>query len=356
MNNKLLTIDLPLFLSLLLLNLLGLFFLYSSSNENLNYVTNQFYKIVIGFIFMLIISKIPSSYIRIATPYLFAFTLFLLFLVVIIGINVNGAKRWLDLGFFRFQPSEIAKISVILFISWFIHEKGLLKNKENLTMAFLIVLLPTVFILLQPDLGSSLMVLISAFSIIFIGGLPWLFIGMLCVFLVFFIPFSWFFILRDYQKERILTLFNPEMDPLGNGYHIIQSKIAIGSGGVEGLGWLKGLQTQLGYVPEQHTDFIFSAIAEEMGLLGSVFIMAIYLFIIYRIFTLSKKMDFLYHKLTTIGFMSVIAFYAFVNICMVIGILPVVGLPLPFISYGGTSLLLLFIMLGIISSFYNSKF
>lgn len=347
-------IDYILFTLLLIVCIFDLFILYSATNQSLVYVENQFYRILFGFFILIILSKTPSQYIRFITPYLFIFTILFLILVILIGIEKNGATRWLDIYFLQFQPSEIAKITLPMFLALFIQDNPIIKNYKNLFFSTLLLLLTTFLILIEPDLGTSILIFMSGFVVLFVAGFPFQIIFYSIITFLISLPIFWFYILKEYQRDRIFTLFNPEHDPLGNGYHIIQSKIAIGSGGFWGQGWLNGKQTQLSFVPEQHTDFIYSVIGEEFGFFGFLLLLTIYGLIIYRTIKLIKKMDILFYKLTSIAFVSSFAFYIFVNIGMVSGILPVVGLPLPFISYGGSSLLILFIMFGIISSFYNN--
>lgn len=348
-------IDSVLFILLFFISVFGLLVLYSATNQSLQYVENQFYRIIFGFIVMIIISKIPASSIRMFAPHLFILTIFLLLMVTLFGTKINGATRWLNLFFFNFQPSELAKLTVPMFLAFYIQDNSLIKNNRNIVMSLMLLLLPTLLILTQPDLGTSLLIFGSGFVILFAAGFPFsfMFYGASLIFLSF--PFIWFYVLKGYQKERITTMFNPESDPLGAGYHIIQSKTSIGSGGFWGQGWLEGKQTHLSYVPEQHTDFIFAVLGEEFGLIGFLFLTALYFLLIYRVFHLIKNMKVLFYKLTSIGLISAIIFYVFVNIGMVSGILPVVGLPLPFISYGGSSLLILFLIFGIISSFSNES-
>lgn len=348
-------IDSILFILLFFISIFGLLVLYSATNQSLQYVENQFYRILFGFIVMIFISKIPASSIRMFAPHLFLLTVFLLLMVSLFGTKINGATRWLNLYFFNFQPSELAKLTVPMFLAFFIQDNSLIKSNRNIIISICILLIPALLILKQPDLGTSLLIFSSGFVILFVSGFPFafMFYGLTLVMLSF--PLIWFYILKDYQKDRITTMFNPESDPLGSGYHIIQSKTSIGSGGFWGQGWLEGKQTHLSYVPEQHTDFIFAVLGEEFGLVGFLFLSAFYFCLITRVFYLIKGMKFLFYKLTSIGLISAIIFYIFVNIGMVSGILPVVGLPLPFISYGGSSLLILFLIFGIISSFSNDS-
>jgi rod shape determining protein RodA len=348
-------IDSLLFILLFFISLFGLLILYSATNHSLDYVEKQFYRILLGFIVMIVVSKIPASSIKMFSPHLFLLTIFLLILVVLFGTKVNGATRWLNLYFFNFQPSEFAKLTVPMFLAFYIQDNSLIKNNINIITSLSLLILPTLLILVEPDLGTALLIFTSGFIILFVSGFPFSLILYGLTISAISFPFMWIYILKDYQKQRISTMFNPESDPLGSGYHIIQSKISIGSGGFWGQGWLEGIQTHLSYVPEQHTDFIFSVLAEEFGFLGFLWLSLLYFFLIARVFYLIKKMKVIFYKLTSIGLISAIIFYIFVNIGMVSGIIPVVGLPLPFISYGGSSLLILFLIFGIISSFSNES-
>lgn len=348
-------IDSILFILLFFISTFGLLVLYSATNHSLDYVENQFYRIIFGFLVMVFVSKIPASSIRMVSPHLFLLTIFLLLIVLLFGTTINGATRWINLFFFKFQPSELAKLTVPMFLAFYLESNSLIKNNRNIILSLLILAFPTILILIEPDLGTALLIFFSGFIILFVAGFPFSFIFYGLVVVILSLPLLWFYVLKGYQKQRIETMFNPESDPLGSGYHIIQSKISIGSGGFWGQGWLEGIQTHLAYVPEQHTDFIFSVLAEEFGMFGFLFLSLLYFFLIARVFYLIKQMKVVFYKLTSIGLISAIVFYVFVNIGMVTGILPVVGLPLPFISYGGSSLLILFLIFGIISSFSNDS-
>lgn len=262
----------------------------------------------------------------------------------------KGAQRWLDLGVVRFQPSELMKLAVPMMVAWYISKFTLPPTTINVVIGFVLVAIPTVLIARQPDLGTSLLIASSGVFAIFLAGMRWRLIGVLALLGGAFLPIMWFFLMKDYQKQRVLTFMNPESDPLGAGYHIIQSKIAIGSGGMDGKGWLQGTQSQLEFLPERHTDFIFSVFSEEFGLRGVIVLLAIYLCIILRGLIIASRAQDAYSRLLAGSIILTFFVYVFVNMGMVSGILPVVGVPLPLVSYGGTSMVTLMAGFGVLMS------
>nr|MBL0710387.1 rod shape-determining protein RodA [Colwellia sp.] len=275
-------IDLPLLLGILALMALGLFIVYSASGQNMSMIYRHVRSISIALIIMLIIAQIPPMfYQKWAVP---AFVLGVLMLVAVLlfGHVGKGAQRWLDLGVMKFQPSEIMKVFVPIMIAWYISQDSLPVKTSTIIIAFILVLIPTLLIAKQPDLGTSLLIASSGIFVIFLAGASWKLIAICAGLVSAFAPILWFFLMKDYQKQRVMTFLNPEQDPLGSGYHIIQSKIAIGSGGFEGKGYLQGTQSQLEFLPERHTDFIFSVFSEEFGLIGVGVLLSVYLFIIMR--------------------------------------------------------------------------
>ncbi len=262
-----LNIDFWLFLSIFTVSVFGLFILYSASNQNHLILEKQIIKLIIGFFAFVIIGQINPLTVKVWSPRIFLLTLFFLILVPIIGETSSGAKRWLDLGIIRFQPSEVIKLSLPLMLAWFFSTFGMPNNLQKIGACFLILIIPTLLILNQPDLGTAILVISSGLIVIFLAGLSWKFIFISLMSFLSLLPVLWY-TLKDYQKTRILTLFSPESDPIGSGYHVIQSKIAIGSGGIMGNGWLEGTQSHLNFIPEQKTDFIFAVLGEEFGLLG----------------------------------------------------------------------------------------
>lgn len=341
-------IDVPLLLGLLSLMILGLFVVYSAGGQELDIVIRQTIRLGIGLVVMLAIAQIPPlSYQKWAVP-LFIIGILLLAAVLLFGHVGKGAQRWLDLGFMKFQPSEIMKLVVPMMIAWYISQYNLPVKLKHIVIAFVLVLIPTLLIAKQPDLGTSLLIASSGIFVIFLAGASWKLIG-LCVGLASaFAPILWMFLMKDYQKQRVLTFLNPEQDPLGSGYHIIQSKIAIGSGGIHGKGWLQGTQSQLEFLPERHTDFIFAVFSEEFGLIGVTLLLTVYLAIVMRGLWIATNAQHAFTKLLAGSLTLTFFVYVFVNIGMVSGLLPVVGVPLPLVSYGGTSMVTLMAGFGII--------
>jgi len=285
---------------------------------------------------------------------LFGIGIVLLLAVLILGQIGKGAQRWLDLGFFRFQPSEMIKITTPMMIAWYLSEHPLPPRAKQLFIATMLILLPTLLIAKQPDLGTALLVASSGAAVLFFSGLSWWLITAIAVTLAGLTPVLWHF-MRDYQRDRVHTFLNPEADPLGRGYHIIQSKIAIGSGGIHGKGWLGSTQSKLDFLPESSTDFIFAVFAEEFGLFGCVGLLSLYLLIIARCLYIASQTKDTYSRLLASSLAFTFFVYVFVNIGMVIGVLPVVGVPLPLISYGGTSVVTLLAGFGILMSIHTHK-
>jgi rod shape determining protein RodA len=359
---KFFKIDTPLFILIILLSSLGLLILYSSSGGSLNLVYRQLIHLSLATFVMLVIAQIPPIFLLRSSPILMILGIFLLVLVLFFGSSGGGAQRWLDLGFIRFQPSELMKIIVPMTIAAILSEKSLPPRPLSVIISLVAIILVVLLIARQPDLGTSLLIGASGVYVLFFSGVRvtllrnrWLNLSLLLSMFIGSLFFAWNNLLIAYQKRRILTLFNPESDPLGSGYHIIQSKIAIGSGGLTGKGIAKGSQSQLDFVPEQSTDFIFSVLAEELGFLGFLLLIIIYSLIIYRCLTLSLKCEDNFSRLLGASLTFVFFTYIFVNIGMVSGLLPVVGVPLPLISYGGSSLITLMASFGIIMSIHKHK-
>lgn len=347
-------IDGPLFSISFLLIILGLITLAGSNLETSKIIVNQVLNISVGLIiFTLVIFTNPRILFGYA-PILFFLTIFLLVLVHFFGIESNGAKRWLAFGGLNLQPSELIKITLPLMIAWLYQN---FQNKISLRVhliAIFLILVPVYLVLLQPDLGTSIMIALSGFLIIFLAGISWRLILSSLVITILSSPIIWMN-LHIYQKNRILNMLDPFADPLGTGYHTIQSMIAIGSGGGFGKGWGQGSQTNLNFLPEANTDFIFAVYAEEFGFFGVILIFALFLFLIYRIFNLANDMQDTFSKLLTVSLGASIFAAIFVNIAMISGLVPVVGLPLPFMSYGGTSMVVSLISIGIIMNLNNHK-
>ena len=348
-------IDLPLLFGLFAALCFSLFVLYSASGQELDMLLRQITRTGAAFLLMIVVAQIPPRLYAKASIYLYIVGLILLILVELFGDISKGAQRWLNLGFIRIQPSEIFKVVMPLCVATFLSKTSIPPKFITTIGAFIIVGMPTVLILLQPDLGTASLVAVAGCIGIFIAGLSWWWIIIGAGAGAAALPVMWNFVLHDYQKQRVLTLIDPSSDPLGAGYHIIQSKIAIGSGGLYGKGWLQGSQSQLDFLPEPHTDFIFAVLSEETGLIGFIVLISLYCFIIGRcvLITLNTKDNF--ERILCGSFTFTFMFYIFVNIGMVSGILPVVGVPLPLISYGGTAMITLTICFGMIMSIHTHK-
>ncbi|MEH8020040.1 rod shape-determining protein RodA [Rheinheimera metallidurans] len=348
-------IDGPLVLGLLALVSFGLVILYSASGQNIAMMQGQIIRLGIAMAVMIALAQIKPQTLRRWSMPLFLAGLALLVAVLMVGHIGKGAQRWLDLGFMKFQPSEIMKLAVPMAVAWFIATHSLPPKIWHLVVGVIMCAAPTLLIAVQPDLGTSILIATAGVFVLFMSGMSWHIIIFVACIISAFLPVLWIFLMHDYQRQRVLTFLNPESDPLGSGYHIIQSKIAIGSGGLDGKGYLQGTQSQLEFLPERHTDFIFAVISEELGLLGVLVLLALYLFIIYRCMVISSQAQDNYSKLVAGSFTLTFFVYVFVNIGMVSGLLPVVGVPLPLVSYGGTSMVTLMAAFGIIMSLGTHK-
>ncbi len=345
---QLLHIDVLLLLPLLVLMLGGLVVLYSASDESWSTVIRQLRNMAVALVGMAIAAQIkPETYCRWA-PALYLVGLVLLAAVPVVGVKAMGAQRWLSLGFVRFQPSELMKLAMPLMVAWWFAREGIPPRPMSLAVALMLVLLPAALIVIQPDLGTSLLVAASGLFVVFMAGVSGWYIAAAVLMLVASLWPAWMFMLKDYQKQRVLTLLDPEADKLGAGWNIIQSKTAIGSGGWTGKGWLAGTQSHLDFLPESQTDFIIAVLAEEFGLRGVLTLLLIYLLIIGRGLWISLSAQTLYGRLLASAITLTFFVYVFVNIGMVAGILPVVGVPLPLISFGGTSMVTLLLGFGVL--------
>lgn len=347
---KKLHLDGPLLLGLLTLCVASLFIVYSASGQNMDMVIRQAIRIGAALATLFVVAQLPPRFYERISPLIYGLGVLLLIAVLLIGEVGKGAQRWLDLGPVTIQPSEIMKLAMPLMIAWFINQRALPPRFLRILAALTLVLLPTLLIAKQPDLGTSLLVASAGLFVIFFAGLSWRLIVFAVMLVLAFLPVLWIYLMHDYQRQRVLTFLNPELDPLGSGYHIIQSKIAIGSGGIDGKGWLQGTQSQLEFLPERHTDFIFSVISEEFGLIGVTLLLALYTFIIIRGLIIALRTQDMFGKLLAASLTLTFFVYVFVNIGMVSGLLPVVGVPLPLISYGGTSMVTLMAGFGILMS------
>ncbi len=327
----------------------------TSAMENKIFISH-ISKVFFGIAIMTFVSLIDVEFWKKYAFYFYFFFLTLLFLASFYGYIGKGSRRWIELYGFYLQPSEFMKIALILSLAKFFDEKKIKDAKDYffLILPIFLILLPVVLILKQPDLGTAAIILLFCFFIFFVAGLSWKFFFTIILCLLMIAPYIWS-LLKNYQKQRILTLFNPENDPLGSGYHIIQSQIAVGSGGFFGKGWREGTQSHLDFLPEKHTDFIFSMLGEEFGFLGTFSVIGLIIIITFVTYNISNRFNRDHFKrILGIGLISNFFFAAMINISMVIGILPVVGLPLPLVSYGGSSMITYFIGFGLILSIDRS--
>ncbi|MCH7895018.1 MAG: rod shape-determining protein RodA [Proteobacteria bacterium] len=349
-----LCIDGPLLIALLLLAGAGLFVLYSAGGQQVDLVLRQLLRIGVALAALLVVAQIPPKYLRMWSPWLYLAGMLMLILVLVTGASGKGAQRWLDLGLFRFQPAEIMKLAVPMMAAWVLHSRRLPPDARDLLKLLVIIMLPTILIATQPDLGTALLICASGILLVMLAGLSVRFILLAGGLAMGALPVLWHFML-DYQKQRVLTFLNPETDPLGSGYHIIQSKIAIGSGGVFGKGWLNGSQAHLEFLPERSTDFIFAVLGEEFGLLGLLSMLIAYLFVVSRGLYIAVNGQDTYCRLLAGSISLTFFIYVFVNAGMVTGLLPVVGIPLPLVSYGGTSMVTLMVGFGMLMSFQSHR-
>lgn len=346
----------PVMLSLLvILSAIGVVLLYSASGANHDLMIRQGVRLLLGVMLLIVVANIPLRLLKKISVAAYLSGVALLLAVMFFGEVGKGAQRWLDLGVIRFQPSEILKLAVPMVVAAYLSNRLLPVGWKDLLVSVMLVLLPVLLIARQPDLGTAILVGSAGFFVLFLAGIRWRIMLILGVLLSMMAPLLWKVALRDYQRERILTMLDPESDPLGSGYHIIQSKIAIGSGGVYGKGWLNGTQSQLDFIPERSTDFIFSVFGEEFGFFGSVLLICLYVMIIYRGLYVAANSSDSFGRLLA-GALSLTFFvYLFVNTGMVTGMLPVVGVPLPLISYGGTSMVTLMMGFGLIMAIRSSR-
>ena len=349
-----LNIDPTLFIALLLLCSIGLAVLYSATSGEIAAITRQSIRFGLGLAALLFLAQIPAKELARWSPWLYLLGIALLLVVMAIGYSGKGAQRWIDLGIVRFQPSELLKIFLPMMVAWYFSEKSMPPTIMQIFIALLMIAIPVGLVLIQPDLGTALLIAFGGICVIFLAGITWRLLAVFGGIAIAAMPVFWFY-LHDYQRQRILTMLNPESDPLGTGYHIIQSKIAIGSGGVYGKGWLNGTQSQLDFIPERSTDFIFAVFSEEFGFLGVVLLLCVYGFIVMRGLAIAVRAQDTYSRLLA-GSLSLSFFaYFLVNIGMVSGLLPVVGVPLPLISYGGTSAVTILAAFGILMSIHSHR-
>jgi len=347
-------LDLPLLTGLVLLCGFGLVVLYSAADQDLDQVRRQALRLGLAFLAMFVIAQVPPGHLRRWSPWLFTASVLMLLAVILFGEVGKGAQRWLDLGVFRFQPSELAKLTVPMMVAWYLAENPLPPTLPRALVGSGLIIVPVLLIAKQPDLGTALLVGSAGIFVLFLAGISWRWILSLGAVVSALTPVIWY-LMRPYQRQRVLTFLDPERDPLGAGYHIIQSKIAVGSGGVYGKGWLNGTQSHLEFLPERTTDFIFAVLGEELGLTGVVLLLAIYVFIILRGMYIATQGQDTFARLLGGALTLVFSVYLFVNAGMVTGMLPVVGVPLPLVSYGGTSLVTILAGFGILMSIHTHR-
>ncbi len=333
---------------------LSMFTMYSSAYDFPGRMEGHVRNLAIAFALMWIVANVsPQTLMRVAVP-VYAVGVSLLIAVIVFGVVKKGARRWLDIGAINIQPSEILKIGLPLMLAWYFHKREALLGWRDFAIAAVILAVPTALILKQPDLGTATLVFAAGASVIFFAGLSWRVLVAIVTAGLASLPLIWT-LMHDYQRERVMTLLDPTSDPLGKGFHIIQSTIAIGSGGVLGKGWMQGSQTHLEFIPERTTDFIFSVYSEEFGLIGNIVLCALYLALLSRGFVIAGSAPSMFTRLLAGAITMILFMYAFVNMGMVSGILPVVGVPLPLMSYGGTAMVTLGIGLGMLMSIQRHR-
>jgi rod shape determining protein RodA len=346
-------LDLWLAVLLLLLAGLGAAVLYSASGHSSDMLVSQAQRLVLGFVVMLVCAQVPPEIYRAIAPWFYAGTLLLLVLVLVLGDTSKGAQRWLDFGV-RFQPSELMKLAMPMCVASFLHSRALPPRVPTVLITLALIGMPTALIVVQPDLGTGMLVICAGVFALYFGGWGWRWIaagiGGAAI-------AAWpvWHMLHPYQRQRVLTFLDPESDPLGTGYHITQSKIAIGSGGLFGKGWMQGTQAKLEFLPESHTDFIFAVYSEELGLLGILLLLALYLAIVARGLSIAVRAQDTFQRLLAGSLSLTLFLYVFINMGMVLGLLPVVGVPLPLISFGGTSVVSLLAGFGMLMSIQTHR-
>jgi rod shape determining protein RodA len=346
-------LDAPLLLTLLGVCCYGLVILYSAGG-GIRIVEMQLIRLGLAYTGMFVIAQVPPRLLLRLTPWAFVLGVLLLVAVLLFGEISGGAQRWLNLYVVRFQPSELMKLAVPMMVAWYLAESRLPPNRWQLLACALLIAVPMLMIAKQPDLGTALLIACSGFFVVFLAGLQWRLLAFFTVLVAAAMPVVWHF-MHDYQRMRVITLLNPESDPLGAGYHIIQSKIAIGSGGLFGKGWLNGTQSQLDFLPERSTDFIFAVLGEEFGFLGILLLFTFYAIIVVRGMMIAIQAQDTYTRLLAGSLSMTFCVYFIVNTGMVSGLLPVVGLPLPMVSYGGTSIVTLMAGFGILMSIQTHR-
>ncbi|MFW5815962.1 MAG: rod shape-determining protein RodA [Wenzhouxiangella sp.] len=332
---------------------LGLLVLYSAGEQDIGLVWRQGVRLAMGLLVLVVMAHLPPRFLQVWAPWLFVLALLLLAATLLFGVG-RGAQRWLDLGLVRFQPSEAMKLALPLMLATFLARRALPPGWKDSLIALALIGVPAALIVAQPDLGTAVLVAASGLVLLFLAGLGWRLIGLMTLVVAAALPLLWVN-LHAYQQNRVLTFLNPERDPLGQGWNIIQSKIAVGSGGLAGKGWQESSQSHLEFLPEPHTDFIFSVLAEEFGFIGVVVVIALYAAIILRSLHMASRCRDSFGRLLAGSVATMFFLYAAVNIAMVSGLLPVVGVPLPLVSYGGTSAVTLLAGFGLIMGLHSRR-
>ncbi|MCG5529361.1 rod shape-determining protein RodA [Halorhodospira halochloris] len=341
--------------ALLVLAVFGVAVLYSAFGEDWAQAQQQVIRVSLGFLALFVFAQIPPRTLRRWAPWIFGLGLALLLTVMIKGAIGQGAQRWIEIGFIRFQPAELMKLALPIMIAWLLADSDVPPRPSRVLLAIGLILVPTALIVLQPDLGTAVLVAAAGLFVLFIAGISWRWIAGGLATLCVSVPLLWFFVMHDYQRARVMTFINPESDPLGAGYHIIQSKIAIGSGGLFGKGWLNGSQAHLEFIPERHTDFVLAVVAEEFGLVGVAQLLAVYLIVVGRGLYIAAMAQDNFSRLLASSISLTFFTYVVINAGMVSGLLPVVGLPLPLISFGGSSLVTVMAAFGILMAIHTHR-
>ena len=347
-------IDAPLLIALIGVSTIGLLVLYSAGGSDMDLISRQLLRLGIAFSAMFAVAQVTPRWLQRMTPWIFAIGILLLLAVLIEGEISGGAQRWLDLYFVRFQPSEMMKLAVPMMVAWYLADAPLPPNRFQLLASTVLTIVPTLMIIKQPDLGTALLIACAGFFVLFLAGLQWRLLAILSVIAAAAAPLLWHF-MHDYQRMRVMTFLNPQNDPLGAGYHTIQAEIAIGSGGLFGKGWLNGTQSQLDFLPERSTDFIFAVLSEEFGFIGITVLFTCYMVIVIRGILIAVQAQDTFTRLLAGSLAMTFFVYVIVNTGMVTGLLPVVGVPLPMISYGGTSIVTLMAGFGILMSIQTHR-
>jgi len=349
-----LNVDGPLVVGLALISVYGLIVLYSASGQNIDTIIRTVMRLFLGTIAMLVLARVNPNFLRRTTPWLYAIGVLLLVVVAAFGHIGLGAQRWLSLGIIRFQPSELMKLAVPMMCAWYLYERPLPPSFSSLLLLSVLILVPVGLVAVEPDLGTAALIAVAGALVIVMAGLQ---VRVMTIFMALAAIGAWFGwrFMHDYQRKRVLTFLDPQTDPLGAGYHIIQSQIAIGSGGIFGKGWMNGSQAQLDFLPERSTDFVFAVIGEEFGLLGLALLLLLYMFVTGRAIYLAMQTQDTFARLLAGSLALTFFVYVFINAGMVMGLLPVVGVPLPLVSYGGTSVVTLLAGFGILMALYSHR-